>query len=153
MSETFTLNCPGGKKKRGKTSYNPYCPDITARIRAQNCQVRGLPFTQKVSPAHSAFPVAPKSTTSISTSILEELTSLNPLVSGDIGLDLPNHSCFPEGRKATLKTYQIISYKINTKLYRNQCLGLDMVHVCAQIKNTVNSVNKHAGTCCVFTRT
>lgn len=42
----------------------PYCPGTPARIRAQNCQAWGLPFTQKRSPAHSAFPGAPHSTAS-----------------------------------------------------------------------------------------
>lgn len=62
MSETLTLSCPRGEKKwRKRTLYNPYCPDTPERIRAQNCQAWGLPFIQKVSPAHSAFLVAPGS--------------------------------------------------------------------------------------------
>lgn len=102
MSDTLTLSCPRGKKNGGRGHYTT----LTVQTPLQGLELPGLepPFYTKSLSSSSAFPVAPKSTTS--TSVHKELISLNPLVSGDVGLDLPNHICFPEGRKATLKQYQ-----------------------------------------------
>lgn len=121
----------------------PYCPGTPARIRAQNCQAWGLPFTQKTFSSSLSLPRG-SSQHSVYLEILRELTSLNPQ-SGEI-LDLIFQITFvsQKGEKQPyLKATQNKSYKINTNLYRSQCLDLYMVR--AQMKNTTNTVNKAFG--------
>lgn len=126
MTEThFMLSC--GKRRKKRTWFNPCCPGT------QNLQAGGpllletclqLPSLPSGSWEHLPH-----------LEILRELTSLDPLVRGDVGLFLPNNICFPEGRKATLKPYQNKSYKRNTRLYRNQSLVLYAVHVYSSHQN------------------
>lgn len=123
-----------------RTSFSTYYPGTPERFRSQNFWAQGPPFYTKRFPAHSAFPVAPNSTTSTKKS-----SKCWPhLISRQWRCwtwSSKSHS-FPRMGKSNLKAIQHKSYKINTNLYRNQCLGFHIVHVRAQMKNTTNTVNK-----------
>lgn len=138
------LSCPGGWGAGGGVQEEDIFQPLVSRkgLESRVTETGTFPITQTGSPAPLAFPLAPKSTTSPYKSV----GSWHHLVlSGEVGLYLLNHIYFPEGRKADLKPYHNQSYKINTKLYRNQCWDLHEAHVCAPIKHTRNSVNKAFG--------